>query len=126
MSCTKTYNDYLCRCLPYDEQLRVNTFLPFLAAGYKYRLTDKFGARYEGEADRQVDGTLLIDLVDFPDGFFTEFSGGFKLELFAGDLCNQISFPMIRQFDTIEFEVSAGTTQKAELGCAYPECEQVP
>lgn len=125
MSCNKCYEDFICRCIPYEDVLTINTALPEDAAGYNYRLTDKTGAVYEGETVWHPQ-SLEIPVVGFPDGFFTEFSGGFKLELFKDGYCTRVGIPLIKEYDCIEFSVVAGTSQKDSIGCQYPECEPVP
>lgn len=115
MSCKTCFDDYICKCVPYNDTIILNTNVP--AGSYTYILTDKTGRKFSGTATRETDGTLTIAISDFPEGFFTEFSGSFFIEIFTDDGCTPVPILLAKKYDCIELVVNGGTFEKNEIGC---------
>lgn len=118
MSCKTCFEDWICKCVPYSDFIVLNTNVP--AGDYTYFLTDKNEHKYSGVATREADGTLTIPIADFPDGFFTEYSGSFKIEIFTDEGCTPVPILLAKKYDCIEFDVKGGTFEKNEIGCVLP------
>lgn len=119
MSCTNCFEDWVCKCVPYGSIITLNAYLtPFTE--YTYVVTDKFGSKYTGTDTTDGFGHLEINTVSFPEGFFTEFSGRFKIQIMTSDNCEPIKFYMAGQYDCVEIEIKGGTMNKDEIGCDIP------
>src|SRR6476620_4066207 len=116
MSCKTCFEDYICKCVPYDEVITIKTYLP--AGEYTFVLTDSAGRKFSGVATRISGGSLEIAIADLPDGLLTEFSGEFKIEIFNDETCNKpLNLPIVSQYDCITISVSGGTIDKSSIGC---------
>lgn len=120
MNCKCCFEDYICKCVPYGSTITLNSFLTPLHE-YTYVITDKFANKYTGTAISDNLGHLEINTADVPEGFFTEFSGHFKLEIMDSDKCTPINFLMVGEYGCVEFDVVGGTTDKDFLGCEIPD-----
>lgn len=119
MGCNTCFEDYVCKCIPYEDVITINTYLP--AGTYSFIVTDKTGNKYSGVATRTAEGTIEIAVSLFPDGFFTEFSGNFDLQLFNDESCNRpLNIPLVKQYDCINFNIIGGTIEKNTIGCPNP------
>lgn len=115
MSCYTCFTDWICKCVPYNEVITINTNVE--AGMYEYKITDKFGAVYQGIADRTDEGKLEIPISDFPDGFWGEFGGSKKMEIYQYGGCSPISIPLAVQVSCIEVDVKGGINEKNTIGC---------
>lgn len=115
MGCSDAFHDFISNC---NTTLRVNALL-LPATTYTWVITDKFQKEYSGTALTNGDGFMDIAIADLPEGFFTEFSGAFHLEIFETDTCKKASFKMARYYDAIDFDVKGGTRVKDSLGCDF-------
>lgn len=118
MGCNIYFDDWICKCVPYSDVIILNTNVE--AGSYTYILTDKNEHKYSGVATREADGTLTIPISDFPDGFFTPYSGSFKIEIFTDEGCTRIPILLAKKYDAIEMIVNGGTVEKNEIGCPLP------
>jgi hypothetical protein len=119
MSCKCCFEDYICKCVPYDEVIVINTFVPL--GNYTFIVTDSAGRKFSGAATRTAEGSLELAIVDFPDGFFTEFSGEMDIQIFAEDACNSpVKLPIVKEYDCINLSIVGGTIEKNTVGCVNP------
>lgn len=114
MSCQNAFYDFLCNC---NDAIKVNALLE-PAKPYIWVITDKFDREYTGEEISDGDGFLTIPVASLPDGFLTEFSGDFKLEIMVDD-CQKIDFKLASFYDRIIFNVKGGPRVKNNLGCDF-------
>lgn len=114
MSCANTFHDFISNC---NTALKVNALLQ-PATSYTWSITDKFGKEYNGIALTDDQGFLSIQIADLPAGFFTEFSGAWKLQILDGD-CHELDFKMAKFYDSIEFQAIGGSRVKDSLGCNF-------
>lgn len=115
MGCNTCFDDWICKCVPYNDFILLNTNVP--VGDYTYILTDKTDKKYSGTATREADGTLTIPIADFPDGFFTEFSGSFLIQIFTDEGCTPVPILLAKKYDCVELIVNGGTFEKNEIGC---------
>lgn len=115
MACNTCFNDWICKCVPYNDVITINTNVE--AGLYEYKVTDFRGNVYQGIADRTADGKLEIPIVDFPDGFWSEYSGVKKIQIYQYGSCNPMNIPIAMQVDCIEVEVKGGVNDKSSIGC---------
>lgn len=113
-NCSCCFVDTLAKC---ETQIRVNV-IPPPYDDYRWVITDKFGNKYQGELLENEEG-FYIPITDLPDGFLTQYSGEFTLQLFPlGDQsCGPVSFKVAGLYDCISFSISGGTFEKNNLGC---------
>jgi hypothetical protein len=114
MGCGTVYKDAISNCTAF---IRVNALLQ-PATPYEWMITDKFGKEYTGQSITNVNGFFDIQLIDLPDGFFTPYSGVFKLEILHED-CGIMDFLVAEKVSAIEFDVVGGTRVKMDLGCPF-------
>jgi hypothetical protein len=114
MSCNCAFLDYISNC---NDAIKVNALL-IPARPYTWVVTDKFGKEYSGESISDGEGFISIAVTSLPDGFLTEFSGEFKLEIYE-DVCRKAEFKMAKMYDSIRFTVGGGTRIKDNLGCDF-------
>jgi hypothetical protein len=115
MNCKTCFEDWICKCVPYSDVITINTNVE--AGLYEYKITDKFGAVYQGIAERTVEGKLEIPIADFPDGFWGEFGGAKTLQIYEYGGCNPISIPLALMVDCIDIDVRGGNAEKNTIGC---------
>lgn len=115
MACNNCFPDWICKCVPYNDFIVINTNVP--AGLYTFKITDKFDNVYEGLAERQDNGTLEIAISDFPEGFWGEFSGVKTLHIYEYGGCNPISIPLAMRYNCIEIETKGGNSEKNTIGC---------
>lgn len=116
MSCAGTcFKDHL---ISVEDTIHVFAQLS-PSTGYTWRITSKFGKVYEGSVTTDADGFFDIPVNALPDGFFTEFSGDFKLEVLDTDSCKPVNFKVAQEYDCINFHVKGGTAVKDALGCEF-------
>jgi hypothetical protein len=117
MNCGCCFDDLICACIPADGNVKINTEVdPYKE--YFYRLTDKFNNVYEGAADVNPDGTLLIPINDLPAGLLNPFAGSFNLEIFYdANGCERVPLLLARRYDCISFSVMGGNGKKDSIGC---------
>lgn len=114
MSCKECFSDYLFNC---QDTIMINALLE-PARLYTVVITDKFNKEYSHEYLSNGDGFIELQVDDFPDGFFNQFAGDFKLEILT-DECTKVRFKIAKDYDCIEFSVTGGTRQKNNLGCDF-------
>jgi hypothetical protein len=115
-TCTCCFEDYLVKC---GDAIQVNAMLT-PATSYTWVITDKFNRQYSGTATTDADGFFSIQVTDLPPGLLTEFSGEFKLQVYAdAEACAPVRFLIAQVSDCINFTISAGTREKNNLGCAF-------
>lgn len=117
MGCRNSFIDTISNCM---TSIRVNALL-VPATPYTWLITDKFGNQYTGESITDGAGFFDIAVGDLPDGFFTAYSGEFKLEILDGN-CRKIDFKMAKYYDSIAFAATAGPRVKDNLGCDF-DCQ---
>lgn len=115
MSCTNCFTDWVCKCVPYNDSIIINTNVE--AGLYEYKVTDHFGAVYQGFAERTAEGKLEIAVSEFPEGFFSEHSGVKKIQIYTYGGCNPINIPIAMEVDCIDIEVKGGVSEKNTIGC---------
>lgn len=120
MSCNTLFSDYVCKCIPYDDFIQINTSLT-PSAPYTWILTDKFGDEYSGDVAAELDGTLQIPIADLPDGLINQYGGRFLIQIQETGGCGPINFPLAKMYDRVELEVRGGTHEKNTIGCEI-EC----
>lgn len=120
MSCKCCFEDWLCKCTPYDSVLTINTFVP--DGEYSVTVTDHSGNKFEAQAIRTGSGALEINISDFPDGLFTAPGNVVKIEFFnvTAEGCYSLKLPLVKYYDCIEIETSGGNATKEEIGCEWP------
>jgi hypothetical protein len=116
MSCNCLFSDHICKCIPYDDFIHINTSLT-PAGSYTWIITDKFGHEYSGTVTAELDGTLQIPIAQLPDGMMSQYAGRFLIQLQDADACGALNFPMTKMYDGIELEVRGGTHEKNTIGC---------
>lgn len=116
MSCNTCFTDWICKCVPYNDVIVINTNVE--AGMYEYKVTDHFGATYQGIAERTSDGKLEIAIADFPDGFWSVDSGVKKIQIYQYGGCSPINIPVTMEVDCIEVVVRNGNSEKNTIGCA--------
>ena len=114
MACKNAFYDFLSNC---NTDIKVNALL-LPATAYAWIIIDKFDKQYSGEIITDGDGFFTIAVADLPAGLLNEFAGSFKMELFE-DACKKVDFKMAQFYDSIEFNVKAGTRVKDNLGCDF-------
>lgn len=117
-NCDNTYRDFISNC---SDTIDVNvTLTP--ETSYDVIITDKFQNQYKKTYTTDENGYLQLDVNDFPDGFFNQYAGDFKLEVFTND-CQRESLEItdsegnVNNYDSITFNVIGGTREKTALGC---------
>ncbi len=114
MSCHTCFTDFIVKC---PTEIRVYAQVTPLTE-YTWIITDKFDRQYSGEFTSDENGFFAIPVVDLPDGFLTEYSGDFKLQVQDGD-CKPVKFLVASEYDCIDFTIKAGTREKDNLGCFF-------
>lgn len=114
MNCLNSFQDFVCKCVPYDSFLQINTSLT-PGATYTWVVTDKFNQRWSGSVAAETDGTLQIPIAELPNGFVSQWGGRFIITIESG--CGPIKFPMAAMYEQIEIEVVGGSQEKNEIGC---------
>lgn len=120
MSCNTCFDDWLCKCIPYDSILTIHTVVP--DGEYTVRVTDSAGSKFDAQATRNGSGALEINISDFPDGLFTAPGNVVKIEFFesTNEGCITLKLPLVRYYDCITIETSGGNVNKEEIGCEWP------
>lgn len=118
MACSECFEDWICKCLPYDSTITVNAVLP--VGNYTVVITDKFNNKFSSSIGVYDQGSFELNVADFPEGFFTQYSGEFKMEIQDGN-CRPIKFKMAKEYDCVNFGVVGGTFEKSNIGCDF-EC----
>lgn len=114
MSCSNCFTDYLSNC-----ETEVNVFAQLEPlTEYTWIITDKFDKKYSGTVTTDADGFFDIDVADLPDGFLTQYSGDFTLEV-QDSTCKPVKFKMASEYTCINFTVKGGTFTKSNLGCDF-------
>jgi len=119
-NCETCYEDFIVKC-----NTTINVFAKLAATtAYTWVITDKFDRQYQGTFITDAFGFWEILVADLPEGLLTEFSGSFKLEVFAYEAypaieCKPIKFTIANEYDCIIFNVRAGTRIKDNLGCDF-------
>lgn len=115
-SCNCCYEDYIVKC-----GTNINVFAKLTpSTAYKWVITDKFERQYQGDFTTDADGFWVIPVASLPAGLLTEFSGSFKLQVYAADeTCGPVKFQIAQVTDCINFTISAGTRVKDNLGCEF-------
>lgn len=116
MSCNCCIDDWICKCTPYDSFITVNAYFP---NEVDFLITDKFGNVYQGPTTPSG-RSVQIMLADLPDGFFTEFSGNFKLQFTNPGSYEPIDFIIQQNVDCIDLSVRGGNNSKEFIGLEYP------
>jgi len=114
MSCNTCFEDYLVQC---NSDVNVNAQLAPLS-DYTWIITDKFDKQYSGEFTTDTDGFWQIPADDLPDGFLTQFSGTFKLQVQDAS-CKPVKFKIAQEYDCISFALKGGTRVKDTIGCDF-------
>lgn len=114
-NCSCCFTDTLAKC---EDIIRVNIIPPPYHEGFRWVVTDKFGNKYQGTLQENVEG-YYIPVTALPDGLLTQYSGEFTLQIFPlGDqTCGPLSFKIAGLFDCISFTITGGTFEKNNLGC---------
>ena len=81
--CTSCYAVTLLSC---TEKINVEAGLQ-AATDYTYRITDKFGNRFNQVVTTDEEGTFSIEPKNHLPGLFTPYSGAFKVEVFKEGNC---------------------------------------
>lgn len=115
MSCKTCFEDWLCKCLPYDSDITINANLAI--GNYVVVVTDKFGNKYSTLVAVYDQGSFTLSIADFPEGLFSEFGGKVKIEVMLTDGCTPIKIPLLSEYDCIEVEIHGGTMDKSTVGC---------
>lgn len=113
-SLSSVFTDFIAKC---------NTTLTVYAkltpeTAYRWIITDKFDAKYEGAFTTDIDGFFQIPLEDLPDHLLNEYAGNFLLQI-QDDTCKPIKFMVASEYQAINFSVKAGTYIKDHLGCPF-------
>lgn len=113
MSCKCCFSDYLAKC---ETEIEVFATLPELGVYDEYRwvITDKNGNKYEGELVQGPD-SFVIPVSDLPDGFLTQYSGDFKLEVLDIN-SNPVAMQFKQQYLCADFSVKGGNLVKNNIG----------
>lgn len=121
MSCNTCYDDWLCKCTPYDSTLRINSFLPENDS-YLVRVTDVHGNIYDAPGTWSG-GDIDFNVNDFPDGLFSTPGVIIKIQILidSSDQCSAVRIPMLKFYDCIDVLINGGNAEKSELGCELPE-----
>lgn len=117
MSCTNCFEDWICKCLPYDSTITINSPLPL--GNYVVVVTDKFENKYSVPVSIYDVGSFEINIADFPEGLFSEHGGVVRIEVMAADGCTPVKIPMTGEYDCIEIDVHGGTMGKSQVGCFF-------
>lgn len=115
ISCNCCFEDYVVKC---PETIDIFAKLE-PTSEYKWVITDKFNRQYSGDFTTDVNGFWQIPVAELPDGLLTEFSGHFKIQVFAEGNCAPVKFLIAQQSDCIVFDVNAGTREKSNIGCEF-------
>jgi hypothetical protein len=119
MSCKTCFEDYICKCVPYDEVIVIRTNVD--EGIYTFIITDSSGRKFTGPATRTGSGSLEIAIADLPEGLLTEFSGDFSIQIFNEEACNTpVALPLVKEYDCISLSIVGGTIEKNTIGCANP------
>lgn len=115
MACKTCFEDWICKCLPYDSQIVIRAYLP--AGTYTVVVTDKFDNKYDVEVIVEGVGNFFaINIDDFPEGLFFD---TVKIEVMAEDGCTPIKIPILSEYDCIELTGKGGTMDKSTVGCDF-------
>lgn len=76
---------------------------------YSYTIVDKFDNAYQKFFTTDSNGAFIVDYNDFPDGYFTRFSGTFNLMVMRSNAyCEQSSLTFCgNQYDCLSFSFTA-------------------
>lgn len=118
MSCSRCFEDWLCKCLPYDSTITVNAVIP--VGNYTVVITDKFSNKYSAPITVYDQGSFELNVNDFPDGLFNQYAGELKMEI-QDTSCKPINFKMAQEYDCVNISVVGGTHEKSTIGCDF-EC----
>lgn len=115
--CNDSFFDYLVQC---NEEINVFAQLAPNTT-YQWVITDKFQRQYAGTFTTNADGFWSIPTEDLPGGMLNEFAGTFHLQVFedAYATCAPIKFLIAQEYDTITFNIRAGSRIKNNLGCEF-------
>jgi hypothetical protein len=117
MACNNCYEDFLCKCTPYNSAVVINTSIE--DGDYIVRLTDSNGNMFDADAVK-VEAGLEFNVAAFPEGFFSGQGNQFNLEVFRTDItgkCASVKIPMVSYVDCITISVKGGSIDKSEIGC---------
>lgn len=112
-SCECCFTDFLAKC---ETEIVINTNLT-PGNTYRWVISDKFGHLYEGTADAEDDGSLIIPIEDVPAGIFTQYSSDFNLQIYSENSCSPIKFKLTGEYDCVTFNIHGGTFVKNWIGC---------
>lgn len=116
MSCQICFEDWVCKCIPYDNFIVLVT--QNISGTVYYAVEDAKGNIFSKAVDAELDGSVYIPLADFPEGLFTEFSGDLKIRLYQGvDLCVPIPMYIGKYYDCVTMSVRPGNVEKNTIGC---------
>lgn len=119
MNCSEVFTDYLVQC---PESIKINSYLD-PTTEYKWIITDKFGKEYAGYITTDADGKFEIPIDELPEGLLTSYSGEFELRVYATsgvygqETCDHVHIPLAKNYESVRFEIKAGTNQKDNIGC---------
>lgn len=114
MSCSRCFEDWLCKCLAYDSTITVNAILP--VGNYTVVFTNHFGQKYSAAVSVYDQGSFELNVNDFPEGFF--YSGDLKMEI-QDTRCKPVNFKMAQEYDCVDISVVGGTHEKNTIGCEF-------
>lgn len=118
MSCKTCFEDWICKCLPYDSTITINSPLPL--GNYVVVVTDHFQNKYSVAVSIYDQGSFEINIADFPDGFWSEHGGIKTIEVMESDGCTPIKIPMMSEYSCLEVTIVGGTMDKSTIGCELP------
>lgn len=113
MECKNPFFDFISNC---TTDIIVNAFLTPLTP-YQWIISDKFGKDYAGSVTSDVDGNLVIPITDLPAGLLNSYGGQFTFRVAALYSCADVPLNMKQTYDSVIFEVRAGTLVKDNIGC---------
>ncbi len=119
MHCDNAFRESICHCIPYEDEIVVNTALtPGLEL--TWFITDKFEQVYSGSVTIDTDGKIHIPIAELPDGLLNQYAGVFSLHFEEVGTCKRLSIPLAKNYDEVILNIIGGNNQKNTIGCDVP------
>ena len=113
-SLSSVFSDFIAKC---NTNLTVYAQLEPLQ-DYRWIITDKFDAKYEGSITTDENGFFDIATSDLPEHLLNSYAGNFLLQI-QDTTCKPIKFKVASEYQAISFSVKQGNYVKDFLGCPF-------
>lgn len=118
------FEDKIVQC---PESITIHTLNLEASTEYRVKIVSAIFGIIEVDAETDANGYLVIDIVDLPEGFMTQYSGTFNISVYPmpsvdeeADACEPISLLLARKYEVVSLSIESGTAVKSKVACPLP------